>query len=70
MQIKKTEVTQTVYSIELTEKEAIILKSVIGHIAGKNESRDLLNNIYNKLNKNGVPNDYSFADGLFFSSNK
>ena len=40
--------------LELSEKEAEVLKSVLGNIAGSGEIRDITNNIYLSLDDCGI----------------
>ena len=40
--------------LELCEKEAEVLKSVLGNITGSGEIRDITNNIYLSLNDCGI----------------
>lgn len=59
---KKVPIEQYKIVLELSEKEAEVLKHMVGNVVGGGEIRDITSNIYNSLDRVGVESTY---DSLF-----
>jgi hypothetical protein len=51
---QKVPIKQYKIILELSEEEAIVLKSIVGNIIGSGEIRDITNNIYLSLDDCGI----------------